>query len=443
MWHTAPTMSDANTTYLAFAPETVWGSAPAPCNLTKLRFTKTDLTHDKMTVKSGTIRDDRQTEESAEVGVEAKGSMDFELVVGDLDSFFESALFGAFATIGGVPTLYNGVTRKSFTIEEKFTTSAFMSYNGMTVDQMTLTLNSRQIITGQFTFLGKAGVSGGATIDTSGTVADVGTGLILTASAHVANLLVNGVAFASAKNLTLTINNNVRANDVIGSKYMEEQGVGSFGLTAKLDAYFRDKTLVDAYIAHSDFAISFEVSREAAGAVTGDHIGYRFTIPKAKLTKAVPPITGKDTDVMLPLEIDAQAYPGVKATQTLTLSGQPTDTQTVTIGGKAYTFQTVLTNVNGNVLIGADASASLDNLIAAINLAAGAGSTYAAAMTQHPTVTAAAGAGDTMIVTAVNAGTDGNSIATTETLTNGAWGAATLAGGVKSYTMKVEKLLKA
>src|SRR5690606_4846590 len=47
-----------------------------------------------------------------------------------------------------------------------------------------------------------------------------------------------------------------------------------------------------------------------------------------------------------------------------------------------------------------------------------------------PLVEAAAGAGDTMDVTAIEAGALGNAIATSETLTNGSWGAATLTGGI-------------
>ena len=119
----------------------------------------------------------------------------------------------------------------------------------------------------------------------------------------------------------------------------------------------------------------------------------------------------------------------VAATGVLTLTGNALNSQTVTIDTKVYTFQTTLTNVDGNVLIGATASDSLDNLIAAITLGAGAGTTYATSTTEHPTVTAAAGAGDTMDVTAKTAGTSGNSIATTETLTNGSWANATLTGG--------------
>lgn len=118
------------------------------------------------------------------------------------------------------------------------------------------------------------------------------------------------------------------------------------------------------------------------------------------------------------------------ATGTLTLLGNLADGNTVTIGTKTYTFQTVLTNIDGNVLIGAFAWDSIDNLISAINLAAGAGTTYAAATTLHPTVTAVAGAGDTLEATAKVLGVSGNSIVTTAVSGAASWGAASLTGGV-------------
>lgn len=122
--------------------------------------------------------------------------------------------------------------------------------------------------------------------------------------------------------------------------------------------------------------------------------------------------------------------PRVAATGTLTLTANPTNTETVVINGKTYTFQTTLTDVDGNVLIGASASDSLDNLIAAIGLGAGSGTAYAASMTPNTDLTALAGAGDTMDVTALYGGTGGNGITTTETLALGSWGGATLSGGV-------------
>lgn len=137
------------------------------------------------------------------------------------------------------------------------------------------------------------------------------------------------------------------------------------------------------------------------------------------------------------LTLAANVIGEAKATGVLTLTGNAGDTETVVIGGKTYTFQTVLTNSDGNVLIGATASDSIDNLIAAITTGAGAGTVYAAATVIHPTVTAAAGAGDTMDVTALTAGTAGNSIGTTETLGNGSFGGATLSGGTNSETVTI------
>ncbi len=126
--------------------------------------------------------------------------------------------------------------------------------------------------------------------------------------------------------------------------------------------------------------------------------------------------------------------PTVAATGILTLSGNAVDTETVTIDAKVYTFQDTLTDVDGNVHIGATASDSIDNLIDAINLGAGAGVDYATSMTLHPTISAAAGAGDTLDASAKIKGSDANTIVTTETMSAGSWGGATVSGGTQWAT---------
>jgi phage tail sheath protein FI len=119
----------------------------------------------------------------------------------------------------------------------------------------------------------------------------------------------------------------------------------------------------------------------------------------------------------------------IQAIGTLTFGGIPLNTETVTIGAKTYTFQTVLTNVDGNVLIGVSAAASISNLFAAITLGAGAGVSYAAATTAHPTASASTPIGATMVAYALVGGLAGNAIVSTSTVTLGTWGAATLLGG--------------
>jgi len=118
---------------------------------------------------------------------------------------------------------------------------------------------------------------------------------------------------------------------------------------------------------------------------------------------------------------------------TLTSTGvAPADGATVTIGGKVYTFQTTLTNVNGNVHVGSSAAQALDHLKAAVNLDAGAGTQYAAATTEHPTVEATTNTNTTQLFVAKTAGTVGNVITTTESSGVLSFGAATLTGGTNA-----------
>jgi len=134
---------------------------------------------------------------------------------------------------------------------------------------------------------------------------------------------------------------------------------------------------------------------------------------------------------------------GVAASRLLTSTGvAPVDGATVTLGTKVYTFKTSLTgaNVDGNVLIGASAAIALDNLKSAVNLTSGSGTTYAAATTIHPTVTATDNADTTQLFVAKVAGVAGNSIATTETSVALSFPSTTLTGGVDCTPAKAGEI---
>lgn len=122
----------------------------------------------------------------------------------------------------------------------------------------------------------------------------------------------------------------------------------------------------------------------------------------------------------------------IPSEETLTFGGQPNADEVVVIDAKTYTFKVAITggdNVDGNVKIGADTEGSLDNLVSAINLTSGAGSTYAAAMTVHTTFYATDEAGTTMDAIAKIAGTAANGSTTTTDVTAASWGAGTTSGG--------------
>lgn len=61
---------------------------------------------------------------------------------------------------------------------------------------------------------------------------------------------------------------------------------------------------------------------------------------------------------------------------------------TVVIGNQTYVFKASVTTTANQVKVGTDLSTSIDNLVAAINKAAGGGSTYGSATVANPYVTA-------------------------------------------------------
>jgi len=160
------------------------------------------------------------------------------------------------------------------------------------------------------------------------------------------------------------------------------------------------------------------------------------TVVSAEEDARLTPIESIVTDLNTKINkaIDGAVVAAVAANQTLTLTGNVTELDTIVIGTTTYRFMNDLVpDVAYDVLKGATASDTLDNLIAAINKAAGEGSTYGTGTVAHPLVTATAGDGDTMLVTAKVKGTAYNTTPTTNPIDSGnkiAWGDATLKNGI-------------
>lgn len=125
---------------------------------------------------------------------------------------------------------------------------------------------------------------------------------------------------------------------------------------------------------------------------------------------------------------------GTAATGTLTMNTeQPHDGDTITTGGTTYTFKTALSaapTVPNEILIDDTTEHSMDNLIAAIEGAAGEGTKYSVGTVSQGAVTATKATADTMLVTYDSVGFLGNEYDTLESATHATWGAATLTGGI-------------
>ncbi len=133
----------------------------------------------------------------------------------------------------------------------------------------------------------------------------------------------------------------------------------------------------------------------------------------------------------------------VAATVTLTSDTTNTfsDGETITLGGKVYTLKTALSTpvaVANEILIAGSVTAMLDNIKAAVNGAAGSGTTYSTGTVANNQLSAGTKTGTTILFTAAVAGTGGNSLASTETVAHLSFGATTFTGGVDATSGSTE-----
>ncbi len=130
--------------------------------------------------------------------------------------------------------------------------------------------------------------------------------------------------------------------------------------------------------------------------------------------------------------------PAVKATGKLSelIGANVKKGNRVIVGTNQYLFVNTLTNKLANqVKIGVNFDTSMNNLIAAINHAAGAGTKYSKATTSNALARAGTLASHAFTVTAVTAGAVGNSIMTWTSSTNLTWSSSTGTGSNLIWTI--------
>lgn len=127
--------------------------------------------------------------------------------------------------------------------------------------------------------------------------------------------------------------------------------------------------------------------------------------------------------------VDTDGTPAVAATGTLTFTGNVTTGELVNItngGVHTFEFNTTGTGTSSSTYINVDVSGSNNTSVIAsgkLTDAINANASTAAQVTAVNTT-------NVTTLTAVTAGTAGNSIGTTDTVTNAAFGSATLTGGI-------------
>jgi len=207
----------------------------------------------------------------------------------------------------------NGTTETALSIEKGFldlTTPVYLVNTGMHVNTLQLNFASRQKITGSCTFTGMGGSQSTTTLDASPDAAT--TGLVMAGNANVGRIGEAGAKLTApswAKELQISINNNLRTIEALDSTSPVGVNPGDNTVGGNINFYFGDNAMLAKLYAGTASSLNSLVSKNSQAII--------FSIPRDTLRSGVPTIDGKNTDVMLNASFQASIDTALTSAQIL------------------------------------------------------------------------------------------------------------------------------
>jgi hypothetical protein len=305
------TVADGSQTRLADISETVIGAIPATPAFQVMRYVSEGIRLAKQTAVPDEIRSDRNVSDIVDIGRMVQGPINTLLSYGTFDTWFERLFCSTWA--GDV--LKNGVEHKTGTLEKTFehgASDSYIRYRGCRWNTLDLSLQARQFVTANWGVMGIGSPTPTNAIITGATYVAASTTPVLNAGLNIGALTMTGVAAApKIQSMNIQINNNIYANDVIGSYEPDSHGLGRFDVTGTMTALFADLDLYNAILDHDDLALLITM-----GAATGEK--YTLEIPKLKGLDGGPTVGGNGRAVIIEMPFQAKFDSTSSASMTLT-----------------------------------------------------------------------------------------------------------------------------
>lgn len=199
-------------------------------------------------------------------------------------------------------TIKIGTTQIAHTYEKVLlsqSTPQYRAFSGCMVNTFNLNMETGQRVTGSAEMLGWAEAALTATpLDASPDEAAQND--ILNAVSNVGRIAENGTAVGSpnhARRLNFSISNNLREQNAIGTLGLIGIGSGDADITGTIEMYFGDETMYNKFIAGTATNINSRVAK--------NNQAYVFTWPNVKFEDAEAVATGRNQDVLIPLQFRA------------------------------------------------------------------------------------------------------------------------------------------
>lgn len=291
--------TSADLVQIAVVPEVTYGATPATPAFQIVRTTGEGIAFAPTTTQSNEMNPQRQVTDSILTGGQSTGDLNFELAY---EPWFETLLAGAFCKDWASNVLNMGLLLKSFTLEKKIPvpggTTQYHRFTGCTINGFSLNIRPNQPITGTFTILGKA-VATATTAISGATYVDPDLTPVMTAP-KVVNIEIGGVSAVSKcfNNLQLTLNNNNRAIECIGTLGPREVVLGRGEVTSQFSVLFNDSDLLQILLTQEETSLEFTTQDSSLVGSPAAPNFYDWLMPRVKFTADPVVAGGTNTDVV-------------------------------------------------------------------------------------------------------------------------------------------------
>lgn len=205
-------------------------------------------------------------------------------------------------TVTQLSEITNGTTLDTYVIEKHYQdlTTTFAYFLGQAIEGMSLSIGVGAVLTAGFNWIGAKEKSATATIGT-GTNTAVTTNPIMNAVDNVVKILEGSGATADfcAQNLTLQLNNNLRAKNKVGTLGAFGVGKSSVSVTGTVQAFFNDAAVMNAYLNFTNLHLATRFA-DSDGDV------YILDIPSIKYTAGRRVAGGINQDIIADLSWTAK-----------------------------------------------------------------------------------------------------------------------------------------
>jgi hypothetical protein len=201
--------------------------------------------------------------------------------------------------------LINASTKRSNTIERQYLDHSPVDYEyllGMTLNTLAVDAKAQAIATYTKNYIGKSAAITSTRASGATDVAAPTYG-VLNTSTNVGRIGFDGSTI-TGPNFVLAaafnINNNIRAQQAIGSIGAVGTGNGEFTVTGTLTTYFGDASIYNKIINNTLTSFDMRMGRS-----DGNRESYLFDFPSIKFSGGAPSVSGKNTDVTIPAAFTA------------------------------------------------------------------------------------------------------------------------------------------